>query len=220
MTLLARGFLLLALYTVLVLLVAATASWVKPRMPRLLLCVLALLPFVFLGGGVFRDETLLPVDHALLMPPWNTHPEVRRYNPYLNDIATQFLPWAKAMRNAWAEGSAPWRDRWNGCGTPLAANGQSAAFSPLTLLAMPLPLPSAFLLVAVLKLFLALSGMWLWLRALEVSSGAAFFGSVSFAFSFAMIPWLFAPQSGVVCLWPWLLFALERLRDRDAAKRA
>lgn len=85
------------------------------------------------------------------MPPWNTHPEVRRYNPYLSDVATQFLPWAKAMRSAWAEGSAPWRDRWNGCGTPLAANGQSAAFSPLTLLALPLPLPSAFLLSAALK---------------------------------------------------------------------
>ncbi len=78
------------------------------------------------------------------MPPWDTHPEVRRYNPYLNDVATQFLPWAKAMRSAWAEASAPWRDRWNGCGTPLAADGQSAAFSPLPLLA--LPLPSAFLL--------------------------------------------------------------------------
>jgi hypothetical protein len=220
MTPLARGLLLLALYLAFVLFVAAAASWVKPRIPRLPLCVLALLPFLFVGGGVFRDRTLLPVDHAQLMPPWNTHPEVRRHNPYLNDVATQFLPWAKAMRSAWEEGSAPWRDRWNGCGTPLAANGQSAAFSPLTLLALPLPLPSAFLLTAAFKLFLALSGMWLWLRALQVSSAAALFGSVSFAFSFTMIPWLFAPQSGAVCLWPWLLFAVERQRDRDAGRRA
>lgn len=220
MTLLARGLLLLALYLVGVWLVASVARWVRTRIPGLLLCVLALLPFLFLGGGVFRDRTLLPVDHALLVAPWNTRPEVRRHNPYLNDIATQFLPWAKALRTAWAEGSAPWRDRWNGCGTPLAANGQSAAFSPLTLLALPLPLSSAFLLVAALKLFLALAGMWLWLKALEVSTGAAFFGSVCFAFSFTMIPWLFAPQSGVICLWPWLLFALERLRDLDLARRA
>src|SRR5207249_2921381 len=164
-------------------------------------------------------QTLLPVDHALLMPPWNTRPEVRRYNPYSNDIATQFLPWALAVRAAWEEGSAPWRDRWNGCGTPLAANGQSAAFSPLTLLAMPLPLPSAFLLVAALRLFLALSGMWLWLKSLEVSNGSALFGAVCFAFSFTMIPWLFAPQGGVVCFWPWLLFALERLLGPAASRR-
>jgi len=220
MTPLARGLLLLALYLVFVVLVAAAAAWVRSRIPRSLLGALALLPLLFLGRGIFGNETLLPVDHALLMPPWNTHPEVRRYNPYLNDIATQFLPWAKAMRIAWAEGSAPWRDRWNGCGTSLAANGQSSAFSPWTLLALPLPLPSAFLLSAALKLFLVLSGMWLWLKALEVSNGGALFGSVSFAFSFTMIPWLFAPQSGAVCLWPWLLFALEFQRDRGEEKRA
>src|SRR5258706_6881659 len=62
--------------------------------------------------------------------------------------------------------------------------------------------------------------MWLWLKALDLSNGAATFGAVAFAFSFTMIPWLFAPQSGVVCYWPWLLFSLERLRHRSIGRRS
>ena len=61
--------------------------------------------------------------------------------------------------------------------------------------------------------------MWLWLKSLEVSNGSALFGAVCFAFSFTMIPWLFAPQGGVVCFWPWLLFALERLLGPAASRR-
>src|SRR5437899_2538339 len=147
---------------------------------------MAVLPLLFLGGGVFGEKTLRPVDHVL--PPWTMPAGAHKYNPNLNDVATQFLPWTKAARSAWAEGQFPWRDQWNGCGTPLAANGQSAVFSPLNLLAAPLPLPTAFLLAAALKMFLALGGMWLWLKALDLSNGAAAFGSISFAFSFTMIP--------------------------------
>ncbi len=216
----AQAVLFLALYLLSVLLVAFVALRVKRRMPRSLLCVLALPPLLFVARGIFTNETLLPVDHALLTPPWNTRPEVTRFNPYLNDIAMQFLPWARAVRQAWADGSAPLRDRWNGCGTPLAANGQSAAFSPLMFLSGVLPLTAAFTLMAAVKLFLALAGMWLWLKELEVSTPAAVFGAAAFSFSFTMMPWLFTPLTSVECLWPWLLFTLELLRDREVERRA
>src|SRR6185369_12939729 len=166
---------------------------VRSRIPWRLLAAMAVLPLLFLGGGVFGERTQLPVDHVVA--PWTRPAGARKHNPNLNDVATQFLPWASAARSAWAEGQFPWRDRWNGCGTPLAANGQSAVFSPLNLLAAPLPLAAGFLLAAAL-------------------------GAIAFAFSFTMIPWLFAPQSGVVCYWPWLLFALERLRDGSIGRRA
>ncbi|MGH9316143.1 MAG: hypothetical protein ACRD1P_03410, partial [Thermoanaerobaculia bacterium] len=136
-------------------------------------------------------------------------------NPSLLDLALQIAPWAKAVRTAWRQGELPLRDRWNGCGTPLSSNGQSCAFSPLTFWTLALPLGQAFTLQAALKLFLAMTGMWLWLTELRVGSPAALFGSIVFAFSFTMTPWIYFPLTAVLCLWPWCLFTLELLaRDR------
>ncbi len=170
----------------------------------------------------------------MMIPPWNTlgyrpirNPTLNDMlgyrpirNPNLNDIALQIAPWAKAVRMAWKEGSLPLRDRWNGCGMPLAANGLSAAFSPFTFLMFALPLGRAFTLAAALKLFLALTGTWLWLRELKVSANSALVGAAAFSFSLAMMPpWLFYPQTTLIGLWPWCLFAIELLRDEKARRK-
>ena len=177
--------------------------------------VLAVLPFV---RGFVTGATPLPLDHVRYTPPW-TAPAPRPFNPYLNDVVTQMLPWTQATILAWRDGELPLRDRWNGCGTPLAANSQSAVFSPLTLLALLLPLPGAFLLIASIKLLLAAAGMWLWLRELDISKRAALFGAVSFALSLCFAHWFFFPLTAV-SLWPWMLFLLERLRDATGRLRA
>src|SRR5439155_8778265 len=109
-----RALLFFALYLAAVLGVAAAAAWVRSRIPWRLLAAMAILPLLFLGGGVFGERTLLPVDHVV--PPWTKPAGMGKHNPNLNDVATQFLPWAKAARSAWAEDQFPWRDRWIGCG--------------------------------------------------------------------------------------------------------
>ena len=230
--------LLLVLYAVTVAGVAFAAArlgrpLVSPALPRgegrgegnlfvrglpLLFC--ALLPIVFLLPGFVSDRTPLPVDHIRSLPPWSALGPVVVRNPNLNDVALQFAPWQRAVRDSWRDGEFPHRDRWNGCGTPLAANGSSSAFSPLVLLGLLLPLAQSFTLQGALKLFLALTGTWLWLTELKVSRDAALIGSVAFAFSFSMTPWLYFPQTAVLCLWPWAFFAVELLRDRAASRRA
>ena len=161
-------------------------------------------------------KTPVPVDHALAIPPWNTaHPGVSRYNENLNDITMQFVPWARAVRMAFREGALPWRNRWNGAGMVLAGNSQSGAFYPPLLLGIALPLASAFSLVAAIKIFLALTGTWLWLRELRLSSGAALFGAVAFSLSMTMTAWVLFPHTAVVSLWPWALLAIELLRRAD-----
>jgi hypothetical protein len=183
------------------------------------------LPVLFLGRGFVADTTPIPVQDVRLITPWSSLPpafgknEPTR-NPNLNDVALQIAPWAKAVRVAWKSGDAPWLDRWNGCGTPLAANAQSAAFSPFTILGFALPLARAFTLAGAVKLFLALAGMALWLGELRLSRAAAVFGAVAFAFSLEMTIWLPWPITAVVCLWPWSLFLLERLDDGDARRKA
>jgi hypothetical protein len=193
--------------------------WLRRPVPLGYPVVFWLLPIVFAYPGFFADRTILPVDHAMLLAPWSTQASVERHNANLNDIATHLAPWAKAVRMAWKEGSVPWRQRWNGCGMALAANGQSAAFSPLTFLMFALSLANAFTLAAAVKLYLALFGTWMWLLELGVSRAGALFGAVCFGLSCVMTPWILFPHTSVVCLWPWALFAIELMREGRAFGR-
>jgi membrane protein YfhO len=202
---------------------AVLARWLARPLPRRFLLAFLVLPVLFLLPAFVTTRTIFPVDHARSFQPWNAGARSAPANPNLNDVSTEMGPWAKAVRMAWKEGSIPWRNRWNACGSPLAANGQSAAFSPLTLLLGVLPLVATFNVIVAVKLFTALAGTWLWLSELGVRPRAALFGAVVFAFSFTLVPWLLFPHTSVIALWPWALFAIERLRDpsvRDLATGA
>ncbi|HEX4441408.1 MAG TPA: YfhO family protein [Thermoanaerobaculia bacterium] len=191
--------------------VALAARWVGRPIP---LGTLAL--FVAVAAAPFprafvSELTLLPLDHAAWLPPWMETPSVAPYNPFLNDVVTQILPWAKETRLAFKAGELPLRNRWNACGMPLAANSVSATFSPFTILSFLLPLARGYTLTSALKLLLAGAGMWLWTRELGASARAAAFAGTLFALSFAFAPpWLMFPQSAELALWPWLLFLVER----------
>lgn len=198
----------------------AAVRWLRRPAPLGYTLALWALPIVFAFPGFFAGRTILPVDQTMLVLPWSTLRPAERYNPNLNDAATHLAPWAKAVRMAWKDGSVPWRQRWNGSGMALAANGQSAAFSPLTFLMFTLPLAYAFTLATAVKLFLALFGTWLWLSELGVSRASALFGAVAFGLSGVMTPWALFPHTAVICLWPWALFAIEVLRDERVRGRA
>ena len=211
---------------VLLLLAAAAAAvrgisrWLGRPVPAGTLALFAALSVLPFAKALLPGRTILPLEHATLTAPWLTLGTGPPRNPWLNDVGMQMLPWNEAVRLALAEGSLPLRDRWNGAGTPLAANGQSSAFSPLTLLTLPLPIPAAFLLQVVLKLLLALAGMWLWTRELSASRGAAVFAAIAFAFSMTFSQWILFPHTAVYCLWPWTLFLIERTRDATERGRA
>jgi len=217
---------IVSLAIILVLLGAAAAlgagsGWLGRRIPNAALAgflVLSVLPDV---RAFVSNTTPLPLDHVTFTRPWHTEGGGAPYNPYLNDITTQVLPWTEAARLALEDRSLPLRDRWNGCGTPLAANSVSAAFWPLNAFAYLLPLARAFTLIGALKLLLAACGMWLWVREIGASPRAAGFAGASFALSFTFVPpWIFYPQSGVFCLWPWALFLVERCRATEGRGRA
>jgi hypothetical protein len=196
------------------------ARWLGRRLGAPETILFAALVLAFLAPGFFRSKTIVPVDHAMLLPPWShVGPSPSRHNANLNDVVTQMAPWAKAVRMAWKEGSLPLRNRWNGSGMALAANAQSAAFSPFTFLTLPIALAASFTVLAAAKMFLALSGASLWLRELGVSRSAAAFGAVLFGLGFNMGPWLLFPFSAVMALLPWALFAIELLRADEAAPR-
>jgi hypothetical protein len=213
------GVLAVVLYLAAAGLVRFAAAWVRRPIPWAAFTFLALLPLAFFFPDIALDRTRLPTDQTYLFAAAAADPSHPR-NPWLNDVATQFLPWAVKVRESWRAGEVPLRDRWNGCGSALAAGGTPGAFSPLTLIGLPLPLVRAFGLAAAIKGLAAVIGMWLWLRELRVSPPASLFGAVSFALSFSIVPWIFFPQAAAIAVWPWVFFAAERLRDADRAGRA
>ncbi|HYT32187.1 MAG TPA: hypothetical protein VEO37_06300, partial [Thermoanaerobaculia bacterium] len=95
------------------------AVWLRRSVPRRSALVLLGLPILFCLTGFFRGATLFPIDQLAHFPPWSARVSTPPHNPYLNDVATQIAPWAKAVRMAWKEGSLPLRNRWNGCGSAL-----------------------------------------------------------------------------------------------------
>ena len=191
---------------------ALAAAWLGHRIPAGVLGLFVLLPILFLWNGVVRARSPLGPDQAFLTLPTPRPPGPWR-GAWLADVSLQFVPWGAAVRRVYSEGALPMRNRWNGCGTPLDANGQSAPYSPITLAAMLVPPLAALSFQGALRLFLCLCGMWLWLTELSVSRVAAVFGAVAFAFSMAMTAWIFFPHTGALALGPWALFLLERVAD-------
>jgi hypothetical protein len=209
----------LALYGAGVAAAAVAATWLGRRIPRGILALFALLPVLFLWEGMLRARSPLGPDQAFLTLP-APRPPGPWHGAWLADVAHQIVPWSAAVRRTWAEGSLPFRNRWNGCGAPLDGNGQSAPYSPFTLAAMLLPPLSALSFEGGLRFFLCLWGMWLWLTELAVSRRAAVFGAVAFGFSMAMTAWILFPMTAAIALWPAVLFLVERLADPSRRGRA
>jgi hypothetical protein len=211
------GLGLFLLYALVVLAAAAAAGLLRRPIPRGWLIALVLPPILLLAPGFLRGRTMLPAAQAVLTLP---APGAPPGNVWHNDAVRQFAPWAEAVKSSWKRLEIPHRSRWTGCGTPLAANGQSAAYSPLTLLGLLLPLPAAFTFWAAARLFLCLAGTWLWLTELGVSRRGALFGAISFGLSMSMTAWLLFPHSAALSFWPWVLWGIELLRDRALFRRA
>ncbi len=200
--------------------VAAAARSLGRPLSRVTLGLFLLVSVLPFPRAYISGLSILPLDHARNVAPWAEGQFRPAFNPYLNDCMTQIVPWAKETRLAWKEGSPPLLNRWNGCGMPLASNGVSAAFAPLTFLGFLFPLAHAYTLTSSIKLLLAAAGMALWVGELGVSARSAAFAGVVFALSFSFTPpFLFFPQSAVFGLWPWTLFLLERARDPGGRRR-
>jgi Bacterial membrane protein YfhO len=132
-------------------------------------------------------------------------------NPQLSDVATQFLPMARAARVAWLGGRLPFRDPSVGCGAALWANPIAQVAVPTSWLLIALPVAWAFAVAAAVKLFFAAVGAFLFLRRRHLSAFAAGWGGFAYGFSLSMTGWLYFPHSYPAALLPWVLVGLERL---------
>ncbi len=91
----------------------------------------------------------------------------------------QFVPWQRMAAEMWRSGHLPLWNPLVGCGAPLAANYQAAAFYPLNVLYLLLRAEVALTWTTALHLALAGWGMYRWGRAVGLGRFAALIGALA-----------------------------------------
>jgi len=121
----------------------------------------------------------------------------------------QFVPWQRLAAAMWRTGHLPLWNPMVGCGAPLAANYQTAAFYPLNLLYLLLPAEVALSWTIALHLALAGWGMYGWGRAAGLRRFPAFIGALSLSGSSFLVARVALFPSIALTL-PWLAVWLWR----------
>jgi len=115
------------------------------------------LVLIFLWRPMTQAYVNVPVDFLGSLPPWVHVQPAKPANGEINDVVLQMVPWAREVREHWKSLRLPLWNAHSASGYPLLANGQSAALSPLRILALPLPLGESFTAEAAMKLLIAMT---------------------------------------------------------------
>ncbi|HVT03698.1 MAG TPA: YfhO family protein [Thermoanaerobaculia bacterium] len=179
-----------------------------------------LLVLIFLFKPLTGAYDSVPSDFPLGLYPWvGEFPPPQNLNPEINDVILQLVPWAHQVRESWKNFEAPLWNAAAGAGYPLLGNGQSSPFSPFRLLGLPLPLGQSLTLEAALKLLVALTGAYLYMRRRGYSDAAAILTAVSFAFCTFQIVWLHFPLAAVSVFLPSLFLAVDLVFEKPSYRR-
>lgn len=166
---------------------------------------------VFLGPAFLTGGVVLPAELLHALYPWGAFfTDHTNHNREITDVILQFYPYFVFWRDQVLSGDWP---LWNGStalGLPYAANPITATYWPPTALSLLGP-PTGWNLLLLLRLVLAGSSAFAFLRGTGRSFGAAAFGSVAFAYSLPFATWLPWPHANVNALLPLLFLAAERV---------
>jgi hypothetical protein len=199
--------------------VYALAVWLARRggidLPRRVALFFYLLVLVLFFEPLTRDVVNLPVDFLRTLPPWSyLTRDHTAWNGEMNDLALQIVPWAHQVRESWRSLEAPVWNHLSAAGYPLLANAQSAALSPLRLLALPLPLGQSFAAEAAMKILIALTFTFLFCRKRGYEELPSVAGAIAFAFSSFIIVWLHFPLATAAVYLPAALYMVDLIAER------
>jgi hypothetical protein len=191
-------------------------------LPKRIALLFYALVLVFLFKAMTGPYVCIATDIPKLIAPWSASaPGMTKYtvlNMETHDVPMQLAPWAHQVREAWKSGHAPLWNALAGCGYPLLANAQSAALSPLRILALPLPLGYAMTFEAAMKMLVALTFTFLYCRrryGVLPSSIAA----IAYGFGPFVVAWLHFAQSTAACFLPAVLYQIDLLAERRTYAR-
>ena len=221
----------LALYLAVTLAVCALLRRLVPWRPAL---VLIALPFVFTGAALLTNRTYAPLDLLYTSEPFRTAARVEVRNSVLTDVSHQIIPWNLAVRDAIRAGEWPLWNRLMLSGDVLAASGQPAPYSPVTILGLLLPLAHALTFAAAIGFFIAGLGAYLYFRRLlwradtpvceeesqtgvsalhSLSESACVFGAAAWMYATPVVFYLEWPLGASLALLPLVLFGAEWLLE-------
>jgi hypothetical protein len=140
---------------------------------------------------------------------------------FQDDTVTYYVPLARRIKEALAEGRLPLWTPWVFGGHPIFADSESAMLYPPNLLSWLLLDPfAAQTSTRMLRFFLASAFTWLFARAIGLSRPGAALAGIAFGFGSFMVGELHHKNLADCALWlPAVLWALERgMQSRDGAR--
>jgi len=191
-------------------------------LPKRIALLFYALVLVFLFKPMTGPYISIATDIPKLVAPWSASaPGLTKYtvlNMETQDVPMQLVPWAHQVREAWKSGHAPLWNALAGCGYPLLANAQSAAFSPLRILALPLPLGYAMTAEAAMKMLVALTFTFLYCRR-RYDALPSSIAAIAYGFGPFVVAWLHFAQSTAACFLPAVMYQIDLLVERRTYER-
>ncbi len=173
---------------------------------------------VLMWPCLMEGRAFLPAQDIAHFTPWNATAITsnrRQWNPLGWDAVAQIYPWRLLASRLFHRGWIPLWNPYSFCGTPLAANDQSAVFYPGNLLFWVLPVWRALGWTAWLHLTLA--GWFMALLCLQLGRSriAAFLAGIIYATCSWQTSWLLLPTFLCTAVWiPLMMLTVIQLGSR------
>lgn len=195
----------------------ALLLWVCHRRVRPLSWAAALvlfaLPLGLTGRALVTDSVYGPIDYLYQDEPLKSlAPNLGpTRNASATDVISEFFPWRHAVRESLRRGEWPLWNAYNLAGHPLAAEAQSAPYSPFTLLACLLPSAISLSYTAALAFFIAGLSAFLLARELDCSEAASLFAAAGWALASSIVLYSLTAMGFATVYLPLILAATRRV---------
>lgn len=169
--------------------------------------------FVFASPFFLKGKIPFAGDYQVtFFAPWSQYSQFAMpvKNNAMPDVIDQLYPWKHLVISDWKNGEIPLWNPYQFGGTPLLANYQSAAFSPMNILFFIFPFKIGWALLVLLQPLLAAFGMYFFVKKLSVSRIGSTFSSIAFMFCSFLVTWMgYATLGYAIAVLPLVLLGLE-----------
>lgn len=196
-----------------ILLWSALRRWYDP-VPVRVLAIFSLVLLILFAPVLFGGKLLLPLDNLRGHPPFQNLPPMEPHgNSLQGDLIQLVSPSLVAVRTELGQDRWPLWNPWVGAGMPLLADPQSQALQPIALAVLPLPWQRAAGVMAMLRVLLALTFTYLWMRRQGLGEGPSLAGALGFGLGGFVLLWVGWPIANSAAFLPAVLYALVRCRQ-------
>ena len=196
--------------------VVALSRLLRVRLSRAVVTAGILLPHLVLLPWYVNDVLVFP--GALIPMNFPGAPNVKadRSHDDLSDVVNELVPWEIDVRRALGAARVPlWTDTIDGGSSPWV-NPQAGVLSPVAMLSRLVSVQNSLQTSVILKMLIALQGMWLLGRLLGGTRNASLIAGCGYALGGGIMAWAVFPLSSTLAWSPWLVAAFLRITRRPS----